>query len=220
MRNAFLFGYACLFATAGSAAAQETVSYEQGANGVTYKVTRRVNTRLAPTTQMQAREEKVYTPRVTTQYQTYQQAYLTPVTEYRWVSRMRGRWNPFVQPYWSQQLEPFTRWESRESTVQMPTTKTDWVEERRVVQVPVTTYQTVQNETISRVAVNSVPAATPALPAPSRFTPVQTPMVASLPTSRLPTTSADSTTAGGQRLQSDPPRAASGWRSQDGTLRR
>lgn len=212
MRTRQSFTFVCLLsAVAASAAAQETVTYEKGADGVTYKVTRRVSQQLAPTTQMQSREQKVYTPRTTTQYQSYQQSSLTPVTEYRWVSRMRGRWNPFVQPYWAQQLEPFTRWENRLSTVQVPTTKTDWVEERRVVQTPVTTYQTVQNETISRVAVNSVPAAIPASPAPATFTPIQsTPMVASLP----------SATVGGQRMQSDPPRTASGWRSADGSMRR
>ena len=186
--------------------AQESVTYEQGADGVTYKVTRRVSQQLAPTTQMQTREEKVYHPRVTTKYQQVQQSYLTPVTEYRWVSRLRGRWNPFVQPYWAQQLEPVTRWESRPTLVQVPTTSTDWVEEKRVVQTPVTTYRTVQNETISRVAV-SVP---PTMHTPNTFTPVETPLVASRP----------APIAGGQRMQSDPPRAASEWRSQDGTLRR
>lgn len=214
--NYSLFG-CCLLSgvvaltTASIAAAQDSVTYEKDpATGVTYRVTRRVTQQLAPTTEMQSREQSVYTPRTTTQIQTYQQAYLTPVTEYRWVSRMRGRWNPFVQPYWAQQLEPFTRWESRQSTMQVPTTKTDWVEEKRLVQTPVTTYRTVQNETISRVAVNSVPAAVPASPAPATFTPVQTPMIATRTGAPL----------GGTRLQSDPPRTASGWRSIDEPLRR
>lgn len=200
----------CLLSLATGASAQETVTYETDPNGVTYEVRRRVSQQLAPTTEMQTREEKVYTPRVTTQYQSYQQSYLSPVTEYRWVSRMKGRWNPFTQPYWAQQLEPFTRWESRQSTVQVPTSKTDWVEQRRVVQTPVTTYRTVQNETVSRVAVNSVPAAVPSSPAPATFTPVETPMIASQSGGLV----------GGTRLQSDPPRTASGWRSIDAPLRR
>lgn len=216
----------CLLATlvvasATPTAAQETVTYETDpATGVQYRVTRRVTQQLAPKTEMQSREQKVFTPRTTTQVQTYQQAYLSPVTEYRWVSRMRGRWNPFVQPYWAQRLEPFTRWESRQSTVQVPTTKTDWVEEKRVVQTPVTTYQTVQNETISRVAVNSLPGAGPATVPPATFAPVaplqpvSTPQVASLPRTF------SGGTIGGHSLQSDPPRAASGWRSIDSPVLR
>ena len=196
-----------LAAIAGAAGAQETVNYETGADGVTYKVTRRVTQQLAPTTEMRTREEKVLRPRVTTQYQSYQQNYLSPVTEYRWVSRMRGRWNPFVQPYWAQQLEPVTRWESRATTVQMPTTSTDWVEERRTVQTPVTTYRTVQNETVSRVAVSVAPGNVPRTVQPGTFTPVETPMVASRPAPLV----------GGQRLQSDPPRGGNEWRNQ-GTL--
>jgi len=198
----------CLLATVASVASgQETVTYETGADGVTRKVTRRVSQQLVPTTQMQTREEKVLRSRVTTKYQTYQQSYLSPVTEYRWVSRMRGRWNPFVQPYWAQQLEPVTRWESRAATVQMPTTSTDWVEERRTVQTPVTTYRTVQNETVSRVAVSVAPGAMPSTLQPNTFTPVETPMVASRPAPLV----------GGQRMQSDPPRGGNEWRNQ-GTL--
>jgi hypothetical protein len=83
--------------------------------------------------------------------------YSTPVTEYRWVSRMRGRWNPFAQPYWSHNLEPFTRWETRPGTVQVPTARTDWVEEVRTSQVPVTVYRTVPEEYTSRVAVSVPP---------------------------------------------------------------
>lgn len=187
-------------------AGQETVNYETGADGVTYKVTRRVSQGLAPMTEMQTREEKVLRPRTNTQYQAYQQSYLTPVTEYRWVSRLKGRWNPLVQPYWAQQLEPFTRWENRLSTVHVPTTSTEWVEERRTVQTPVTTYRTVQNESVSRVAVSTPPAAVQ----PNTFTPAETPLVASRPASVV----------GGQRMYTDIPRTASQWRSQDGTLRR
>ncbi len=200
-----LVALACVAASI-AAQAQETVTYEKGADGVTYKVTRRVSQQLAPMTEMQTREEKVLRPRVTTQLQTVQQNYLTPVTEYRWVSRMKGRFNPFVQPYWTQQLEPFTRWQTTQSTVQVPTNSTEWVEERRTVQTPITTYRTVQNETVSRVAVSTPPANYQ----PNTFTPVETPLVASRPGALV----------GGQRLQNDPPRAASGWRSQDGTLRR
>lgn len=187
-----------------STSAQETVNYETGADGVTYKVTRRVTQQSIPQTEMQTREEKILKPRVTTQYQTYQQSYLTPKTQYRWVSRMRGRWNPFIQPYWAQQLEPVTTWENRPATVQVPVTSTDWVEERRTVQVPVTTYRTVPSETVSRVAVSVAPTHTP-----NSFSPSGGTMVATRP----------APLAGGQRMMSDPPKAGSDWQSQ-GTLRR
>lgn len=199
------------FVLAAAAAAQQTVTYETDPNtGVTFQVTRNVTQQLAPVTEMQKREETVYTPRVSTQMQTYQQNYVAPVTEYRWVSRMRGRWNPFIRPYWAQQLEPFTRWENRQTTYQSPTTKTDWVPEKRIVQTPVTTYRTVQNETVSRVAVGG-PAAGYSRPgaAPQQFAPVQAPLVASR----------TGAVAGGTRMASDPPRAATGWRSAGTVLR-
>jgi hypothetical protein len=122
---------------------------------------------------------------VTTDYQTYQQMYATPVTEYRWVSRMHGMWNPFAQPYWTHNLEPFTRWESRPGTVQVPVARTDWVEEVRTAQVPVTKYQQAPEEVVVRTPVSVAPAS-------------------SLGTSS--STSVANRPITGQRLEGDPPR--------------
>ncbi|MEM6329216.1 MAG: hypothetical protein AAF790_03090 [Planctomycetota bacterium] len=208
---------------AAPAAAQETVTYERGPDGVTYQVTRRVTQQLTPITEMQTREEKVFRPRVTTKLQTVRQNYLTPVTQYRWVSRLKGRFNPFVQPYWAQQLEPVTRWQTTESTVQVPTTSTEWVEERRTVQAPVVTYRTVQNETVSRVAMAAPPAAyQPGMIAAAPQRVAETPLPAAAPVAGRPlqVASRPAPIAGGQRMQSDPPRAASRWRSQEGVLYR
>jgi hypothetical protein len=177
-RQSLIFGLAWLAvaATAFQTSAQGTSTYETSPDGVTYRVTNRS----IPTTEYQAREQKSFRPQVTTEYQSYAQTYVAPVTEYQWVARYRGWWNPFVQPYWSHEMVPVTRWEARPSTVQVPVARTDWVEETKVVHVPVTTYRAVQD----RVAVSASPASSGAASVAMR--PI-----------------------GGQQMQSDPPRDGS-----------
>jgi hypothetical protein len=153
-------------------------------NGVTYQVTKEVYNQMVPTTEMQTRQSTVLQPQTVTQMQTYQQTYVTPVTEYRWVARRRGALNPFVQPYWTHQLEPFTRWESRPATVQVPTTQTTYVPVQQTTQVPVVTYKAVQGERIVKTPLSLAPGTTLSQPATA---------VASVP-------------VGGQRMDSDPPR--------------
>jgi hypothetical protein len=175
-----------LTAAAFCATAQAQSSSEMvNENGVTYRVTRQVVQRSIPTTEIQTREQKVYRPQVTTEYQSYAQTYVTPVTEYQYVPRLRGWWNPFQQPYWTHEYAPVTRWEARPSTVQVPVSRTDWVEETRTTQVPVTTYRTVPEEYTSRVAVSASPG-------------VSDSSVASRP-------------IGGQALSNDPPSGPSPW---------
>ena len=137
------------------AAGQTSVREEVGADGVTYRVTENTYQTTLPYTEYESRQERTLQPQLTTDYQSFQQTYAVPVTEYRWVSRMRGWWNPFARPYWTHNLEPFTRTDYRTATVQMPSTRTSWVEQTRTVQVPVTKYRTVQNTSSSRVAVNA-----------------------------------------------------------------
>ena len=110
------------------------VTYEQ-AGGVTYQVTR--TPKSIPVTEMRTEQHKTYVPQTTTQYQSYQQTYVTPVTQYQWVARQRGQWNPFVRPYWTTELQPVTTWQASQGTVQVPTTRTDWVENNVTRQVPV-----------------------------------------------------------------------------------
>jgi hypothetical protein len=179
------FAWFAAMACGSASLAQESSTYEEGPDGVRYRVTRRVTQRSIPTTEYQTREQKVYRPQVTTDYHSYQQTYLTPVTEYQFVPRLQGRWNPFVQPYWAHQLAPVTRWEARTGTTHVPVSRTDWVEEIRTSQVPVTTYRTVPEEYTSRVAVGVSPGAS--------------------------TTAIASRPIGGQQLQSDPPRTESPW---------
>lgn len=198
----------CLASLAGVAAAQTTTQIVQGADGVTYQETRTVTQRMVPTTQMQTTQQQVYTPQVATSYQSYQQNYLTPVTEYRWVSRRRGVFNPFVAPYWQHQLEPFTRWENRPATVQVPVTTTNWVAATQTIQTPVTSYKPVQEETVSRVALSATPSAAPST------TPTWQSATA------IASSSPQLSPIGGQRLESDPPRTASGLASPASTANR
>jgi hypothetical protein len=177
-----------VLATDARSSAQGTSTYETSPDGVTYRVTQRS----IPTTEYQAREQKSYRPQVTTEYQSYAQTYVTPVTEYQWVARYRGWWNPFVQPYWSHELVPVTRWEARPGTVQVPVARTDWVEETKVVQVPVTTYRPVQD----RVAVSAAPV------------------------SSSGATSVAMRPIGGEQMQSDPPRDGSPFAGSSSTYRR
>jgi hypothetical protein len=188
-RRSFVFGVAWLAVLASDvrSGAQGTSTYETGPDGVTYCVTQRS----LPVTEYQAREQKSYRPRVTTEYQTYAQTYVTPVTEYQWVARYRGWWNPFIQPYWSHELVPVTRWEARPGTVQVPVARTDWVEETKIVHVPVTSYRQVQD----RVAVSATPASSGASSVAMR--PI-----------------------GGQQLQSDPPREGSPFAGGSSSYRR
>ena len=137
-----LIGFAAA-ALVASAHAQTTTTYEDGADGVKYQVTRQVVQRSIPATEYQSREQKVYRPQVPTEYQSYQQTYLTPVTQYQVVPHLRNWWNPFGEAYWTNDVEPVTRWEARPATVQVPMAKTNWVEETLTAQVPVTTYRTV-----------------------------------------------------------------------------
>jgi len=196
MRTAKILSFGCAAALAISsvARAQQTTTLEKGPDGVTYQVTRNVVPKSIPQTEYQTQSQTVYRPQLATDYQTYQQNYSVPVTQYQWVSRMHEWWNVFDGPYYTQELQPVTRWETRAGTVQVPVARTDWVQETRTAQVPVTTYKTVNEEYTSLVAVSATPSYAPGQSQTS---------VAMQP---APPTE---TRYGGQQLQSDPPRAPS-----------
>jgi hypothetical protein len=170
--------------------AQVSQSLEQS-GGVTYQVTRQVVPKSIPVTEYQTRQSVTYQPQTTTQFQTYAQTYVSPVTQYQWVSRYKGWWNPFVRPYWSTQLEPVTSWQAHQGTVQVPVTRTDMVPYTHTAQVPVTTYRTVQEEHISRVAVSASP-------------------IGAAGSTSVATRPLDS--YGGQQMASDPPRSGGDYR--------
>src|SRR4051812_34873217 len=173
---------------------QPSTTYEDGPDGVRFRVTHQVIQRSIPTTEYQAREQKVYRPQVSTEYQSYQQTYYTPVTQYQWVPKLKNWWNPFGEAYWTHELTPVTHWEARPATVQVPVARTNWVEETHTTQVPVTTYRTVPEEYTTKVVDSVTPRASGIGPSDANATSVATrPQV------------------GGQQYQSDPPKSQSPW---------
>jgi hypothetical protein len=193
-KSLFAFAWLIVVSVGLTSRGQSTTTYEDGPDGVKYAVTRQVVQRTIPSTEIQTREQKVYHPQVTTEYQSYQHTYLTPVTQYQYVPHLRNWWNPFTGAYWTHDLQPVTYWQARPATVQVPVAKTNWVETTQTTQVPVTTYRTVAGEVTSRVPVSAAPSSATA-------------------------TSVAVTPIGGQQMQSDPPRAASNWAT-SGTYRR
>ncbi|MEX0937308.1 MAG: hypothetical protein WDZ59_05555 [Pirellulales bacterium] len=175
-----------------SAPADEVRYFEQ--NGQTIRETRRVVQRPVVSTSTEQREQLVYRQQITSETRDQVRTVQTPVVEYQWVPRMYGRWNPFSQPYIVHEQVPITRWETRTEIVETPVTRSEWVPERRVVDVPVTMQRLANTEVIERVAVGPATSGT---------------AVASR-----------QAVGGVARLESDPPREASGWRSADGTVRR
>lgn len=194
-KKIFCFGCSAALVFSSAARAQQTTTYEKGADGVTYQVTRNVVPKSIPTTEYQAQQQTVYHPQPAVTYQSYQQNYAVPVTQYQWVTQTHEWWNVFDGPYYTQELKPVTRWETRVGTVQVPVARTDWVQETRTNQVPVTTYKTVNEEYTSKVAVSA---------APTYTAPGETPASVAM----QPAPPAD-TRYGGQQLQSDPPRTSS-----------
>ena len=179
----------------------QNVTYEER-DGVRYKVTRRVVRRQIPTTVMQDRQQTVYTQQITTETLNHQQLYCVPVTQYQWVSRLRGRWNPFVTPYWTHRLTPVTTWQQQVANVQVPVSRVAWVPQTRTVQVPVTEYRTAEEEVITRVAMNEPRTLAGAQPLNRPATIAARPSAGPI---------------GGVALQNDPPRQATGWQSPTGS---
>ena len=166
-------------------------------NGVPHQVSTRTYQRTHPVTEMQDRHHTVYTQQVTTDNITHQQHYSVPSTQYQLVSRMRGRWNPFVTPYWTHDMQPVTTWTHQVANVQIPVSRVAWVPQTRTTQVPVTTYRTAEVEETTRVAMSGSPTRTFASAQPLQ----PTATIAARP----------STPLGGVEMKSDPPRQATGW---------
>jgi hypothetical protein len=199
------------------AAHADEVKYEV-VDGIQWQVTKR-NVQV-PITEVRDQVQTVYRQQLTTDTVQHQQLYSVPVTQYQLVSRMHGRWNPFMTPYWTHHYEPVTTWTQQMATVQIPITRVAWAPETRTVQAPTTTYRMVVNE--SRIALGPAPAGAASQPmmastgpsatlaarpaAPAASAPIgSAPLVAAAPTV---------TPYGGTALTSDPPRQATGgWRS-------
>jgi len=137
--------------TTASTLAQDVRHVER--DGIVYRESRRVVQRPVAETQYETRNQTVWREEMVTDYHDQLRAVHTPVTEYRWKSCLRGRWNPFARPYVEPRLVPETRWETKYEVVQKPVTRRSLVPETRTVQVPVTKYKIAEEEVISRVAV-------------------------------------------------------------------
>lgn len=176
-------------------------------DGVRYRETRRVAQRQVPVTVMQDRQQTVYTQQLTSNTLNHQQLYCVPNTTYQWDSQLRGRWNPFATPYWTYNLRPVTTWSTQVANVQIPVNQVAWVPQTKTVQVPVTAYRTAEEETVTRVAMDSTPASTGL--ASARPLSTRTATIASRPSAPL-----GATALGGVAMENDPPRQATGgWQA-------
>ncbi|MBA3484842.1 MAG: hypothetical protein H0T51_23835 [Pirellulales bacterium] len=189
----------------------QEVKYEDGADGIRYQVTRQVIQRQVPVQVMKDQQQTTYRQQVTTENVQHQQVYNVPVTQYRIVSRLNGRWNPFVQPYWTHHYEPVTTWQQQVGTVQIPVTRVSVAPETHTVQVATTEYRTANEEVFRKVAVGAVPSA-----APNTAWAARTPATAGPSATIAPL--AGSTAAasiatrpiGGEKMESDIPRTSTG----------
>ena len=184
---------------AGNATGQTVTYDEQG--GIRYQVTTRVSQRQVPVTVMQDRNQTVYSQQLKTNTLNHQQLYCVPSTSYQWDSRLHGRWNPFITPYWTYNMRPVTTWSTQVANVQIPVNQVAWVPQTRTVQVPVTNYRTAEEKTVTRVAMNTTPSSGLANARPL-----------SSPTATL--AARRSTSLGGVALENDPPKQATGgWQA-------
>jgi len=193
-------GVVVLFAQ--SVLGQQDVQYEER-DGVRYRVTRQVVKRQVPVTVMQDRQQTSYVQKLQTNTINHQQCYSVPITQYQWVSRMHGRFNPFITPYWTHNLKPVTRWQQQVANVQIPVNQMSWVPQTRTVQVPVTEYRLAEEEIISRVAVSQPRTLSQAQPLSTN----RPAMIAVRPSR------SNAGSIGGVALENDPPQQATGWRS-------
>ena len=187
---------------AATVTAESTASAQEieiGPDGTRYQVTRRVSQRQVPVTVMQDRHQTVYTQQVTTDSLTHQQLFTVPVTSYQWNSRLRGRWNPLVTPYWTHNLRPVTSWHTQVANVQIPVSRVSWVPQTKTVQVPVTAYRTAEEETVTRIAMDQ----------PRTLAAAQPLSGTSATIAVRPSTGP----IGGVQLQNDPLRQSSSWQS-------
>ena len=193
MKSAVLAGCVLSFlASADVAGAADTVRFFTK-DGVTYRETRSVTQRPLWETRTETRQETVYREQVKTEWRNVERTSYTPVTECRWQPYWVHRWNPFREPYLAYRRVPCTTLQARREIVSQPVVSRNWVPETRTVQIPVQRQRMVEEEVISRVAVGG----------------------------HTPTTAvARRVPAGGQQLDNDPPRTASGWREAGSSVMR
>jgi len=174
--------------------------YEE--NGVTYRESRRTVHRPITETEYIDRDRVVYRPEYRAETRDSYRTYQVPVTEYRWEAQLRGRFNPFVRPYWVNEYVPRTFVETRTEVVREPYLRQELVAETRTEKVPIVSQRLVEEQITSRVAISSPPI---------RVQQEGTGVIVSR--QKL---------GGVSRLENDPPRHGdnTAWRSSDATIRR
>ncbi|MDC0935135.1 hypothetical protein OAS39_02530 [Pirellulales bacterium] len=200
MKSLAVLALMFLLTPVGAQAQQST--REEVVDGRRYRVTTRTIQKQVPVTEMRDHQQTTYRQQLTTQSLTHQQLYCVPVTQYKMVSKLKGRWNPLITPYWTHEMRPVTTWQQQVGTVQIPMTQTAWVPETRTVQTPVTTFKTAEQTTETRVALGNAPSGRAlASTGPSAT-------LAARPSAGI------TRSIGGTALQNDPPRRNTevGWR--------
>jgi hypothetical protein len=135
-----------------SAVGSAPVVNEVVRDGIKYRETRQVVEQMMPVTTMQDQQQRVMTPKVSTETVAHQQVYSIPVTQYEVVPVLHGRWNPFIEPYYTYETQLVTRYQEQVVNVQIPVTKSEWVAETKTVQVPITEYKMAKQEIVTTVA--------------------------------------------------------------------
>jgi hypothetical protein len=229
-RTVYAASLACAAMTIVLPAYADTTAYED-VDGIRYQVTRR--TMQVPITQTTPQQQTVYRQQVTTQTIQQQQQYTVPVTQYQLVSRLHGRWNPFVTPYWTHHYEPVTTWQQQTATVQIPVNTVAWAPQTQTVQMPTTTYRSV-DAIVSRIPIGATPGAmggsqqmmassgattaSPSATLVARAPGSAPPAANATPLSSVPSVASVPTTygaagVGGTQLNSDPPRQGTAWQT-------
>lgn len=181
-----------LFGLSNLAQGQQVRTYQE--DGITYRETRRIVRTPVTETQMVERQQTVYREEVTRETQEVPVNTFTPVTEYRWTPRWHGVLNPFVEPYVTYELLPFSYWQTQSETQQREIVRRELVPEVQTVQTPQTTTRYVEREEITRVALTPVPRRTAAV------------NLSPTPASSTPWVARQTTIGGVSQLESDPPR--------------
>jgi hypothetical protein len=133
-------------ALASAGLADNVREYDE--NGLRYRETTRIVQRPVYETKMM--DQTVERPSYKVdQVPTTRTVYI-PITEYKQQPVMRGRWNPFIEPYYEYRLVPVTRWETKQETVNIPVVRQQAAAEKQVVQVPVTTMRMANEEFVRR----------------------------------------------------------------------
>ena len=141
-----------------------------------------------PTTTWESKPvtQTVYEPTYVTRYVTTQNVVYVPQQSYVLQQRVRGRLNPFRQPYYVYRYRPVTQWVASLQTQQTPVTSTQWVARQQTNYVP----QAVQKNVVQQQLVTTeIPSALPgvviaAQPAPRLRIPLlarQRPLLAAPP---------------------------------------